>query len=135
MRSLLGISRRPDVTFYADGHIDITARVAQRLRLMPGDVIDVAVDEVECCLYVRLRANEADGRHEARVYPTKPRSRNYRAHSKRLCTKMLAKTDMEVLRLPAGETVNYNGQEAVSLISAFNLDRKYNEGRKSEEGG
>ena len=76
-------TRRPDITFYRNGRIDITASVAERLSLRAGDVIDIARGKEEYYLYVRLRRSDgAVGRHEAQCYPSKSGTRNFRAYSK-----------------------------------------------------
>ena len=84
MTSIIAKSRRPDVTFYPDGHIDLTANVAKLLQLQSGDVIDIAQSGAEYLMYVRLRNADRIGRHVAQVYPTKKgkhRSNNFRCHS------------------------------------------------------
>lgn len=113
MTSLLPNSRRPDVSFYPDGRIDITARIAKMLELQSGDVIDVAAHYGEYLLYVRLRASECVGRHEAQVYPTKKGKRpshNFRAYSHSLNQELLkvvyGKSSMAA-RLPAGTPVTF----------------------------
>ena len=106
MVSLLNNTRRPDVTFHADGRIDITARLAKMLDLHDGDVINIANDKSEYFLYVQHRADNLVGRHEAQCYPTNRRGRrnnNLRCHSKRLCNIILAlNADATDVRLPVG---------------------------------
>ena len=63
MQSILGNTRKADITFYASGRIDISARVAKHLQLSRGDVLDIMIDQDEFYLYVRLRS--PNGRHEA----------------------------------------------------------------------
>lgn len=46
MKSFFANTRRHDITFNADGRIEISARATRALDLHPGDVIDVAIDEV-----------------------------------------------------------------------------------------
>ena len=105
MTTLLTNTRRPDISFHANGRIDITARTAKLLGLKPGDVIDIAVDSNEYLLYVRHRA--AVGRHEAQCYRTNRRSvvcNNLRAYSRRLCDIILAMHHgAQDVRLPVGE--------------------------------
>ncbi len=125
MTSLLPNSRRPDVTFHANGRIDITARIAKMLHLQDGDVLDVATSGEEYLLYVRLRSDERNGRHEATAYPTKRgknKSNNFRAYSSHLC-KAISKAVFGVYghhsaRLIAGSPVLYgpNGT-AIPLIT------------------
>ena len=110
MISLLPNSRRPDVSFYQNGRIDITSRIAKMLHLKAGDVIDVAAEGGEYYLYVRLLSSECAGRHEAMVYQTK-KGNNFRAHSVRLCRSMFRIVGANPARLPAGSPVifGHNG--------------------------
>lgn len=89
MRTILDITRRHDVTFFPSGKIDITARVARIMELQRGDVIDIAIDGDEYYLFVRHRAQNVVGCHQATVWPTKERSHNFRCYSRRLCNAML----------------------------------------------
>ena len=41
VRSILGNTRRADISFYSSGKIDITSRIANALGMVDGDVIDV----------------------------------------------------------------------------------------------
>lgn len=117
MTSLLPNSRRPDVTFYPDGRIDITARIAKHLNMAAGDVIDIAEHQGEYLLYVRLKAAQTVGRHEACVYPTKRgkhHANNFRTYSRRLTDAIFRASSVpggiaagkHPLRLPAGLTVS-----------------------------
>ena len=115
MTSLLQNTRRPDVSFYSSGRIDITARIARALGINPGDVINIDTDGNEYILYVCHRAEQLTGQHEAQCYPTKRgkhRNNNYRCHSRQLCRaitrEVLAATPAKEgavlcsVRLPAG---------------------------------
>lgn len=84
MQSILGNTRKTDITFHANGRIDISAHVAKALSLQRGDVIDVLDGEGELYLYVKLHAPTV-GRHEATCFPTHSRSRHFRAWSQKLC--------------------------------------------------
>lgn len=123
MTSILDNTRRPDVSFYRGGRIDITARVAKILKLRKGDVIDVAYDGWEYMLYVRSRGTVTVGRHEAKCFPTnrgKLRANNFRAHSAKLCRAILnASMAADAARLPAGQPVMSRklGGMAVPLIT------------------
>ena len=127
MKSLLGNSRRPDISFHKNGRIDITARVAKKLNLQTGDVIDVAFDGVEYYLYIQHKSNELIGKHESQCFPTKRGSNNFRAYSARLCRNIIDLSDAEdVVRLPVGEYEERNGYPSVVLIACNNLsDREY----------
>lgn len=114
MNSILRTTRKPDVTFYKSGRIDITARVAMLLRLAEGDIIDVATEKGEYFLYVKHRASEIVGKHEASVHPTnhgKTRANNYRAYSKTLTSAIynVSRCEDENARIAAGDCVQIEG--------------------------
>ena len=112
MTSLLQNTRRPDVTFHSSGRIDITARIARSLSLSKGDVIDIATDGNEYLLYVRHRAENITGTHEAQCWPTnhgKHHCNNFRCQSRRLSKAIIDQVSpcASVLRLPAGPAVKH----------------------------
>ncbi len=115
MTSLLKNSRRPDVSFYPDGRIDITSRIAKQLSLGEGDVIDVAIHKGEYLLYVRHKKENIVGAYEATVHATKKyktAAYNMRAYSLKLTNALFCETgreNTEPLRLPAGSPVNIEG--------------------------
>ena len=125
MKSLLGRnSRRPDVSFFANGRIDITSRLARAIGLAAGDVIDMAYDGGEFYMFVRLKANACTGRHEAQCWPTKKGSHNFRAHSKRLCQAVMKFSNAEqVARLSMGDRALLFAKTtpAVIIIARNNL--------------
>lgn len=122
MESILGNSRRPDVTFYLSGRIDITSRVARLLRLNEGDVVDIGIHQNEYYIYVRNRSNSVIGKHEAQCFASKKNSCNFRAYSKKLCSAILQLTQATKARIPAGEAIELpNVGVAVPLIVRFNL--------------
>lgn len=127
MESLLGNrTRRPDITFYRNGRIDITARITKILGLRAGDVIDIAYDSGEFYLYRLRKADDVVGRHEAqccsshkgRLHP----SRNLRAYSKRICDAILKVARAEdMARVIAGEVCTFDRiGTAVTIIPASN---------------
>lgn len=122
MESLLGNSRRPDVTFYADGRIDITSRVAKILHLKDGDVVDIGVHQNEYYLYVRNKACNLIGKHEAQCFASKKNSCNYRVYSRKLCSAILGISKTDKARIPAGEATELPDiGVAVPLIIRLNL--------------
>ena len=50
MESLLKTTRRPDIAFYRNGRIDISANVVKALDIQRGDSIDVTTDGYEYLL-------------------------------------------------------------------------------------
>lgn len=126
MRSLLGITRRSDVIFRADGHFDLTARVVRALDISPGDVVDVLSDGCEYYLYVACHAENAScGRYEAQVFPSKPKGGglHFRGSSTRLCKAMLAASHaVYKAALPCGEAfINDTGRRLLPIIVRLNL--------------
>ena len=122
MNTILGRTRRPDVTFYRNGKVDITSRVSRLLDIEAGDVIDIAADGIEYYLYVRHKRADIVGRHEGQVYATyRGRCRNYRCHSKRLCEAVLRVTNGNVARLPVGEVEIKDGRKMLPIIIRANL--------------
>ena len=115
MTSLLKYTRRPDVSFYPNGRIDITSRIAKQLSLNDGDVIDVFSHKGEYMLYVRHKKENIVGAYEATVHATKKykiAAYNMRAYSIRLTHALFTQTcheNTEPLRLPAGSPVNLEG--------------------------
>lgn len=129
MKSLLGITRRSDVIFRADGHFDLTARVVRALDISPGDVVDILSDGCEYYLYVARHAgNAACGRFEAQVFPSKPKGGglHFRGSSSRLCRAMLSLSNaVDKAALPCGEMIVDNqGRKLLPVIVRLNLTPK-----------
>ena len=130
MKHLLDNTRRHDITFNADGRIEISARATRALDLHPGDVIDVAIDEVgrECYLYIKHRAEKLSGRHKAQCHVTNSRVKkcnSLRAHSVELCRKVLDMRgcDSNQARLPVGDVVAIDGiNSALPIIIRYNAN-------------
>lgn len=119
MISLLDKTRKHDISFHRNGKIDITARVAKALNLSSGDVINVAVDNSECFLYVSHKADECVGNHEAQCSSTKNLSNNLRAYSVRLCRAIMDLvncSDQQVIHLNCGEKVMKGNKPFLTLI-------------------
>lgn len=117
MNSLLGSTRRPDITFHPCGKIDISARVARLLSIGEGDVVDVMEGCGEYYLYVRHRAADTMGRHEAACHRSNPRGLNSRAYSKRLCHAVRGIVGSRGAAVVyAGQTRTVGGITALTLI-------------------
>lgn len=122
METVLGNStRRPDITFYRNGRIDITSRVTKIMNLREGDVIDIGMERGEFILYRLRKAEEAKGRHEAQCYSShkgrRHPSRNLRAYSKRLAEHILDIVNAgNIARIWAGETVELEGHGTAIII-------------------
>lgn len=119
MQSLIQNPRRHDITFHASGKIDISASIARKLSLHPGDVIDVIEDKGEWLLCVKLRAGTYSGRFQGTVYPTtrKFRGGTLRTWCPSLCRKALAAAGQSTrLRCPCGESITRNNQIYITII-------------------
>lgn len=126
MSSILQHSRRPDITFHGNGRIDISARVARKLSLNPGDVIDISVSNGDCNLYVKYRATELIGRHEGHCYPTSVGGKGmWRTWSKRMAEAMLqlskAEPDGCCARLACGKDVGEGENLRLPIIYLMKL--------------
>ncbi len=89
---IVTIPRHHDVSFHANGRIDLSAHVTGVLDLHPGDVINIAESDslpIEYYLYVWRRAADLIGRHSGTCRPAKGKGRYLRAFCKRLTDHML----------------------------------------------
>lgn len=119
MNNILKTTRRPDISFYPDGRIDITARVTKALSLQPGDVIDILTDGVEFYLYIKYK--KALGRHHAQLFPTnKGMCNNLRAHSVAL-TKAIGAVISLPARLMAGKPISSEYGTIIPIITKKSL--------------
>lgn len=122
MKSLLPNSRKYDISVYPSGKIEISAHVAHRLSLFPGDVIDFVKDQDEIFLRVKLRAGSCVGRHEGRVWSTAHGKGTFRAWSKALAKVLLAAAGVSgPLRCPCGSPLQHNDSTFIPVIYRCSL--------------
>lgn len=120
--SILGNTRRPDISFFASGKIDITSRIVKALGMVEGDVIDIMAGDGEYFLYVSSHASSLCGRHEAQCYPSKHGSRHFRANSRRLCAAILKASGSDLhASFAAGDVVQVNNRKAIPIIILKNF--------------
>ena len=91
MKSILGNTRKADITFNRSGRINISSRVSKLLGLTSGDVIDIVIDEEETYLYVKHRAPVV-GKHEGMVFCSNKNGHHFIASSITLCRYILSKS-------------------------------------------
>lgn len=112
MKSILGNKiRKPDITFYRNGRIDISAHVVKALSMKRGDVIDILDHGMELYIFIRLHAPTV-GNYKATCYETKKNSRNFRTYSIQLCDgimKICGADDLPRIKLSVGEPVEIEG--------------------------
>ena len=123
MKSIIGNTRRPDITFLKNGRIDISARIARLLDIHSGDVIDIAYSDKEFFLYIRHREPNILGRHEGRCFASKRGGNNLRVHSRRICEAILAECQAQnKAQLAVGEPADIeNIGIAIPIITRHNL--------------
>lgn len=124
-RSIIPFTRRPDITFSANGKIDITSRVVRALGIRPGDVIGIMTLPGEYYLHIARRKEDLIGRHEAQCHPTRKNSNFFRAWSRRLTSAILSQYGSGASRaeIMVGQIIEIDGQKALTLITR-NLPKK-----------
>ena len=122
METILRNSRRHDISFHPSGKIDISAHIARRLTLTPGDVIGIAREDGEWYLYVRLRAGQYQGRHEGRVWATAHGKGTFRTASKTITRTILQAAGTEtILRCPCGAEFERDNKTYITIIYRCSL--------------
>jgi len=117
MKSILPNSRKHDISFHASGKIDISAHIARKLALSPGDVIDIVQEQGEMYLYVKLRAGKYVGRHDGRVWATANGKGTFRTHSKAITRAMLVAAGANGrLRCPCGTEIVRDNTKYITII-------------------
>ena len=119
---ILGNTRRPDISFFSSGKIDITSRIVNALGIESGDVIDIMTQNGEFYLHISIRAADTCGRHEARCYPSHKGSRHFRAYSRRLSEAIMRdcgirSDQLKQVSFNAGEIVEINGVKTIPIIT------------------
>ncbi len=130
MQEIITTTRKPDVTFYRNGRIDISAGVARSLRLRAGDVISIAYesadtppDRREWYLHVRPRESLL-GRHEGAVFAAKKGYGSFRTHSRcmaRTIFELCRATGQARVRLAVGQPVINARRETLLPIIYKNI--------------
>ncbi len=122
MKSILPNSRKHDISFHASGKIDISAHIARKLSLAPGDVIDIAQEGGEWYLYVKLRSGSYVGRHDGRVFSTAKGRGTFRTWSKSIASMVLSAAGTTGrLRCPCGCEVERNNTKYITIIYRCSL--------------
>ncbi len=122
MKSILPNSRRHDISFHASGKIDISAHIARSLSLAPGDVIDIARENGEWHIYVKLRSGNYAGRHDGRVWATARGRGTFRTWSKALTNAVLTAAGVDtLLRCPCGMEIERNNIKYITIIYRCSL--------------
>lgn len=122
MKSILLNSRKHDISFHASGKIDISAHIARKLSLSPGDVIDIVQSSGEWYLYVKLRAGTYAGRHVGAVWSTAHGKGTFRTWSKAMTKSVLAAAGATGrLRCPCGSEMLVGSTKYITIIYRCSL--------------
>lgn len=125
MESLIGNTRKPDLTFFRNGQINITARIAKCLSLSEGDIVDILKSDRELYFYVKSRNGDIVGQHSGRCRSTRPKKgyRNFRVNCKRLTDAIFRECNgRDVVQLAAGDLIEIDHiGKALPLITRINL--------------
>lgn len=123
MKSIAPNSRKHDISFHASGKIDISAHIARKLSLAPGDVVDIVREAGELYLYVRLRAGNYAGRHAGRVWATARGKGTFRTWSRAMATAILkaAGSTASTLRCPCGAEIERDNKKYITIIYRCSL--------------
>lgn len=122
MKSILPSSRKHDISFHASGKIDISAHIARKLSLAPGDVIDIAQEHGEWYLYVKLRSGNYTGRHDGRVWAMAHGKGTFRTWSKTLAMAVLNEAGaVGRLRCPCGMEIERDNIKYITIIYRCSL--------------
>lgn len=118
MTNLLKHTRRPDISFHANGRIRISANVVRTLAINPGDAINIAMRDGEYFLHV-IPASSGIGRHQGQCYPTKRGGHNFAVSSVRLCRSFFAALGINSRRVAfaVGEAINSYGTTYLPIIT------------------
>lgn len=125
MQSILGNTRKTDITFHANGRVDISSHVAKALSLQRGDVIDVLDGGGELYLYVKHHAPTVR-RHEAACFPTHSGSRHFRAWSQKLCRALIRAggSSLDKVELSCGAPISLTIGTALPIIYRHILNQR-----------
>lgn len=125
MKSILGNTRKADITFSRNGRINISARVSKSLGLTNGDIIDIIEDQdqEEFYLYVKYRSPVV-GRHEGKVFRSNKSGHYFVASSITLCRYILSKCNVnERVSLSCGSPITLSSFGiALPIITSNILD-------------
>lgn len=119
MPSLIGNTRRPDITVRWSGVIHVSARVVRLLGLKPGFTLDVVrQDDGECMMLGRPHGPEWDGAHRAQLRRANVAGDTLRTNCAALARALLALVpgSPKAASLPCGAVVpSYRGDGSPAI--------------------
>lgn len=122
MESLIKQYRKPDIKFFRDGRIYITARIAKEMDLKTGDAIDIIYGKGR--YYLCISRRNAPMGYVARCYRPRKSSRFMRCNSTEITSGILRAAgarDKAYLLAGRAELIPEIGQFALPLNVSNNL--------------
>lgn len=117
MKSFISSSRKHDISFHHNGRIDISAHLAKRLSLSPGDVIDILKHQGEWYICVKLRAGTYIGRHIGKVWHASGHKGTFRTQAKPVTNAILAELgNPKSFHCPVGEDFIHDNMLFITII-------------------
>lgn len=105
MISVVGKSRKCDLSFYKSGRIDISASISKTLGLHGGEVIDILCDK-EKGLFLYVKVRNPNGKHKACVYRSNRHGCCFRANCRTITDAVLQECVVDdVARLAVGTPI------------------------------
>lgn len=134
MNQLMPTPRRPALTIYPNGRIEISSRIARRLALQRGDVIGFTTDPPNLYITVTRRAADSDtSSFSLRVKPSKLTCKSFRCYCKAITDRIRSlylsqhpdTSPSTILRFPAGQTtIDPTYGPAINIITHINITQQ-----------
>ena len=84
LQPIISHHRRPDLTFYPNGRIDLSSNLVKQLSLQPNDVIAMSVDDEDNILlhrYIQAAERYNSTRYTGALYPSHLGQRSLRTNN------------------------------------------------------
>lgn len=122
MSNIITSHRRPDITFYKNGRIIISSRVARKLNMAPGSAINILEDDGEYLLFA-LDKPMSNSRLAAQCMPVKKGGKTLYAHSVDLARNILnaARVSSPKASFMTGQLINIAGAPHIYIITSHPL--------------
>lgn len=113
-------TRKPAITFYLNGKIDIAKQIVRALHLTPGDVVDITTFNGETIIYRKIRGQDTENEHKNVCRETHRHIRT--PGTLRLWSTILARRFLHGERckaFPVGPAVDTPYGKAMPIITCF----------------
>ena len=106
---------KTDISFKADGKIELSAKVVKALGIKPGDAINFTWIDEECYLYVAMKAIQNIS-CKGKCIAAKKGSNYMRTNWKQAC-KIVLPPNINEARYRVGECIEIGGKPHLSIIT------------------